>query len=66
MRVYEEAGEPAASPEPNTDVLRQHGWTVNLTVGRYCYAWRGHDEALFVWRGPEGWAQVPGRGRQAA
>lgn len=39
---------PAPS-EPNPELLRAMGWTVRLTYGNYCMAWRGNSEFLFVW-----------------
>lgn len=62
--IFDSDDESTMIVEPNLQELRQHGWAVNRTVGRYCYAWRGQEEALFVWRGSaEGWMQIPGRGR---
>lgn len=36
---------------PDFDQLREIGWTVGTIVGRYCVAWRGADEAVFLWDG---------------
>jgi hypothetical protein len=47
--------------EPDYETLRRHGWAVNLACGRYCVAWRGDEETVFIW-GASGWRQVPGRG----
>lgn len=46
--------------EPDFDMLRRSGWQVNLVIGRYCVAWRGHHEALFAWHDSK-WHQVPAR-----
>ena len=42
---------PADDPSsfPDFQQLRQTGWTVGNIVGRYCMAWRGADEAVFLW-----------------
>ena len=51
----------AHSSEPNVELLRRHGWSVNCMSGAYCVAWRGRDEVLFQWS--EGaWNRVGGRG----
>ena len=50
----------ADSSEPNYELLRGSGWVVNQSAGRYCVAWRPHEEAVFVWR-QDGWHQVSGR-----
>jgi hypothetical protein len=34
---------------PDYQQLHQTGWTVGSTHGRYCIAWRGADEAVFLW-----------------
>jgi hypothetical protein len=47
--------------EPDYELLRRNGWAVNVACGRYCVAWKGHDEVVLVW-GENGWRQVPGRG----
>jgi hypothetical protein len=47
--------------EPNFELLRRSGWSVNSIAGPYCVAWRGRDEVVFQWR--EGsWRRVGGRG----
>ena len=47
--------------EPNFELLRRSGWSVNTIAGSYCVAWRGRDEVVFQWR--EGnWQRVGGRG----
>ena len=42
---------PTAAPSsfPDFEQLRQTGWAVGTVVGRYCVAWRGSDEAVFLW-----------------
>lgn len=47
--------------EPNFELLRRSGWSVNNIVGAYCVAWRGRDEVIFQWR-DGGWQRVGGRG----
>lgn len=37
------------TPFPDFHQLHQTGWTVGNIVGRYCIAWRGADEAVFLW-----------------
>lgn len=47
--------------EPNVELLRRNGWSVNTISGAYCMAWKGRDEVVFQWR--EGaWCRVGGRG----
>jgi hypothetical protein len=47
--------------EPNFELLRRSGWSVNSIAGPYCVAWRGRDEVVFQWR--EGnWQRLGGRG----
>ncbi|MGL6097503.1 MAG: hypothetical protein ACRC7O_17110 [Fimbriiglobus sp.] len=49
----------AVSPgEPNFDQLRAHGWSVSYSNGRYCAAWRGNEQATFMWT-RRGWQQMP-------
>ena len=47
--------------EPNIELLRRLGWSVNSLTGAYCVAWRGRDEVVFEWR-QEHWERVGGRG----
>jgi hypothetical protein len=47
--------------EPNVELLRRLGWSVNAMAGSYCVAWRGQDEAVFQWHG-NGWHCICGRG----
>lgn len=47
--------------EPNFELLRRAGWSVNTIAGAYCLAWRGRDEVVFQWR-DGGWLRVGGRG----
>jgi hypothetical protein len=47
--------------QPNVELLRRVGWSVNSVAGRYCVAWRGRDEVVFEWRG-DNWERVIGRG----
>ena len=47
--------------EPNVELLRRLGWSVNSVTGAYCMAWRGRDEVVFEWR-DENWQRVGGRG----
>jgi hypothetical protein len=47
--------------EPNFELLRRSGWSVNSISGPYCVAWRGRDEVVFQWR-DGGWHRVGGRG----
>ena len=47
--------------EPNFELLRRYGWSVNSISGAYCVAWRGRDEVVFQWRNGE-WHRVGGRG----
>ena len=47
--------------EPNVELLRRSGWSVNSISGAYCAAWRGRDEVVFEWRG-DGWRRVGGHG----
>ena len=47
--------------EPNVELLRRLGWSLNSVAGRYCVAWRGRDEVVFEWR-EESWERVGGRG----
>jgi hypothetical protein len=46
--------------EPNIELLRRLGWSVNSLIGAYCVAWRGRDEVVFEWR-EENWQRVGGR-----
>jgi len=52
---------------PDTSLLTAEGWNVLNCTGRYCRAWRGPEEALFVWQ-DEGWhlLLVVGNGTRAA
>lgn len=50
--------------EPNVHLVRRDGWMVGTTVGRYCVAWRGREEVVFVWRDGE-WHAVSGAYRKA-
>lgn len=45
--------------EPNFELLRRNGWSVNAIAGTYCVAWRGRVEAIFEWRG-DGWQRIGG------
>lgn len=47
--------------EPNVELLRGLGWSVNSIEGSYCVAWRGRDEVVFAWS-DHGWQRVGGRG----
>ena len=47
--------------EPNIELLRSKGWSVNAFNGAYCVAWRGRDEVVLEWRAG-GWHRVGGRG----
>lgn len=47
--------------EPNVELLRRFGWSVNAVFGAYCSAWRGRDEVVFEWR-ENAWQRVGGRG----
>lgn len=49
--------------EPNVELLRRFGWSVNCISGSYCVAWRGRDEVVFEWR-ENGWQRVGGRGTE--
>jgi hypothetical protein len=51
----------ARDGEPNVELLRRLGWSVNSVTGAYCVAWRGRDEVVFEWR-EENWQRVGGRG----
>ncbi|MBA4062504.1 MAG: hypothetical protein C0501_02135 [Isosphaera sp.] len=51
----------ARDAEPNVELLRRTGWSVGVSAGDYCVAWRGRDEAVFEWRSG-GWHQIGGRG----
>ena len=51
----------ARETEPNFELLRRSGWSVNSISGPYCVAWRGRDEVVFQWR-EGGWQRVIGRG----
>jgi hypothetical protein len=51
--------------EPNFELLRRSGWSVNNISGTYCVAWRGRDEVVFQWRG-DTWHWVGGRGSGSA
>ena len=51
----------ARESEPNVELLRRSGWSVNSISGSYCVAWRGRDEVVFQWRG-DGWQRVGGHG----
>ena len=53
---------PATAPhrlEPNLELLRVHGWSVNSIYGPYCVAWRGKEEIVLVWRNA-GWQRIGG------
>jgi len=45
--------------EPNVELLRRYGWSVNSVSGPYCVAWRGRDEVVFQWR-EEQWERIGG------
>jgi hypothetical protein len=45
--------------EPNVELLRRYGWSVNSVTGRYCVAWRGRDEVVFEWREDQ-WERLGG------
>jgi hypothetical protein len=47
--------------EPNFELLRRNGWSVNTISGTYCVAWRGSDEVVFEWQG-DTWRRIGGRG----
>jgi hypothetical protein len=47
--------------EPNVELLRRMGWSIGISTGAYCLAWRGCDEIVFEWRA-SGWHRVGGRG----
>lgn len=47
--------------QPNVELLRRAGWSVNSTSGSYCVAWRGRSEVVFEWR-DENWRRVSGHG----
>ena len=47
--------------EPNFELLRRSGWSLNSVAGSYCVAWRGRDEVVFEWR-EDNWRRVSGRG----
>ena len=47
--------------EPNIELLRRSGWSVGVSSGSYCVAWRGQHEVVFEWRFGE-WHRVSGRG----
>ena len=47
--------------EPNFELLRRAGWSINNVAGPYCVAWRGRDEVVFQWR-ESGWLRVGSRG----
>jgi hypothetical protein len=49
------------SSEPNFELLRRNGWSLNSISGTYCVAWRGRDEVVFEWQG-DTWRRVGGRG----
>ncbi len=55
---------PLTSDLPKPELLRAAGWAVASLAGDYAVAWRGHAEAVFVWRAG-GWQPVetrlPGR-----
>ena len=49
--------------EPNFELLRRNGWSLNTISGPYCVVWKGRDEVVFQWR--EGtWQRVGGRAAQ--
>jgi hypothetical protein len=48
-------------PEPNVELLRRNGWSVNSIAGPYCVAFRGRDEVVFRWQ-DGAWQRVGGRG----
>lgn len=35
---------------PNWELIRRAGWSLGSVSGRYCVAWRGRTEAVFVWQ----------------
>ncbi len=45
--------------QPNLELLRRLGWSVNSISGSYCVAWRGRNEVVFEWRG-DGWRRIGG------
>ncbi|MDB5306014.1 MAG: hypothetical protein JWO38_216 [Gemmataceae bacterium] len=47
--------------EPNFELLRRAGWSVNNISGTYCVAWRGRDEVVFQWRDGT-WQRLGGHG----
>ncbi|HEY2909590.1 MAG TPA: hypothetical protein VGI99_05055 [Gemmataceae bacterium] len=49
----------ASESEPNFELLRRHGWSVNAIAGTYCVAWRGRDEVVFEWTA-DGWRRIGG------
>lgn len=57
--------EPTPASEPNYELLRSMGWTVNLTYGNYCVAWQNQDEVVFEWRN-NAWHRVTGRANPTA
>jgi hypothetical protein len=50
-------------PEPNFELLRRNGWSLNMISGPYCVVWKGSDEAVFQWRDGS-WQRISGRGTQ--
>ena len=48
-----------AQSEPDTELLRLQGWSIVSTFGRYCTAWQGNSERLFVWQGDH-WQPLSG------
>lgn len=51
----------AVDSSPNVELLRRHGWSVNVLAGPYCVAWRGSNEVIFVWR-DGAWQRLGGKG----
>ncbi|HJZ54601.1 MAG TPA: hypothetical protein VKE74_06560 [Gemmataceae bacterium] len=51
----------AREGEPNFELLRRSGWSVNTISGPYCVAWKGRDEVVFQWR-DGAWQRVGGSG----
>jgi hypothetical protein len=52
---------PDDADEPNPELIRPTGWSVQSIHGEYVVAWRGPDEVVLRWRAG-GWVQVAGRG----
>ena len=51
---------PAPADLPRPELLRAAGWAVASVAGDYAVAWRGHAEAVFVWKAG-GWSPVESR-----